>query len=247
MRSSVFAKWVRAKKFVAYVALPTGISLVLILFYFSGVKILQQFVAPSFYGVDVTTSTKVGALELLQVIFLLGIAFFAVRCLLMCDALMPRLFYLVILASCGFVLFEETRLGAHYQDYFNRPPAPLRQANYGPFEQTPPPAEAEQVAARFNLTVNGALLALMVIAPLLSGSRNRSIRLITPRGWLSIGALAAGGTFYLAWHLNSRGFGMVDSMHGALRYDVGEFLALSVYWLGLLYLSGQHERNVARQ
>ena len=40
---------------------------------------------------------------------------------------------------------------------------------------------------------------------------------------------------------------MVDSMHGALRYDVGEFLTLCVYWLGLLYLSGQHERNVARQ
>lgn len=247
MRASVFAKWVRAHKFVAYVGLPAGVGVVMILLYFSGIGFLQNVVAPAFYGVDMVSSTKVGALELLQLVLLLGVVFFTVRCLMMCTSTAARILYLLILGGVLFVLYQETDLGSHYSEYLNRPPPPVRQANYGPFEQRPPPPEAEIVASQFNLIANGAVLGLMLVLPLLQGGHNRTLRLLIPSGWLSLGVLTVGSVFYLAWHLNERGFGMIDSAHGALRYDIGEFLALGMYWLLLLTMSAQHERNVARQ
>lgn len=245
MRSSVFARWVRSHKPQAFLVLPGILGLVLMGMYFSGSAMLQQVVAPTFYGVSVVSATKVGALELIQAFLLLCVLFFAVRCLMASRNALSSLIAVAIIGAAGFVLLQEIDYGAHYQAVFDRPPEPVRVSEWDPIAREAPP-EAELLANRINLILSGVALALLMLAPFFPQGRNRTLRLVVPNGWLTAGAVLAALLFWLAWHLETTGLSVIEGLPGPLSHDRVEWLQLGVYYYLLLFLTGLHERLIAR-
>ncbi len=241
MRSSIFAKWVRSKKLVSYVILPSATSLVMIILYFSGSPALQAVISPKVWGIDSHLWTKYGLLEILQVVLLFCVLFYAIRCLMASSQKLIIFFVLVLVIGVVFMLLQETGYGLYYQQYFDRPPMPARLPVDEVFAPTAPP-EAEQLAGLINLGGAGLMMLVLLITPMFSTSRNRTLRLVSPSYWMSIGAIAALLVFWIAWKLNSMGFAIIEGYPGALSYDITEFLQFSVYYLLLIYMATLHER-----
>ena len=247
MRSSIYARWVRAHKLQAYLVIPGAVAAVLILAYFSGSNLLQSLVAPSFYGVDIISAGKVGALELLQLALLAGVLFFGLRCFFGSEDMVARLVLLVLLGAIVFVTVQEIDYGSHYREVLNRPPAPVRVSSWDPIAQPEAPPEAEQVASRFTGMVCALVLLAYLLLPMIPLGRNRTLRLLVPSPWLSAGAVFTALMYWIAWHLDSNGHSIIEGRAGWLSYDLYEFLQLGVYYYLLLTLAELHERIVARQ
>ena len=126
MRSSIFGRWVRSKRFLSYVVLPSTCSLLFIIMYFSGSSFLQGLVSPVYYGLDHQIWTKFGLLELAQLFLLLCIMFFGLRCFLSTKQASVGIVVASILLLTLFVLLQETGFGKHYMDYMNKPVPPAR-------------------------------------------------------------------------------------------------------------------------
>jgi hypothetical protein len=241
MRSSIFARWVRSKRLLAFVIVPSSASLLMILMYFSGNSYLQGLVSPAIYGVDHQVWTKLGVLELSQVLLLLCVLFFGLRCLLATKQVAVGILVLVIMLIVVFVLLQETGFGAHYVEYMNKPMAPAR---YTTSERpvADMQSQSEQVATMINASGAAVLLLLFLVLPVFSSSRGRFLRMVIPGPSFSLGALAALLMYWIAWKLESNGHGIIEGYRGALSYDLFEFLQFSVFYLLLLYMAILHER-----
>lgn len=247
MRSSIYGRWIRGHYFQSHVLIPAVFTLLLIGMYFSGSVMLQSFVAGSPLDPDPDMSRELHALGLLQVVFLLCAAFFSLRSLVAARGFGLRFFSLLVVVLVVSTLAGETDYGRHLGALFS-----------GQAELTPREAWEQSWRARGGATtekIDGALLLgiqlgvlalFALLPPLINGSRNPNLALISPTWWASICAVLAIVLWRLAAGLNGAGHAVLDGEAGNLDRYISEFLELDLYYLAMLYCAILNERLIAR-
>lgn len=243
MRSSVFGKWVLSRPFKAHVVLPAVLGFTLVAMYFSTIPVMQGLVAPGTGGHSPFSFAGRGALELLQVVLLLGVFFFCGRGLLASREWPVRLWALLLLLGGAAVFMEEVDFGTSLVSLLSGQGLSADLARAGDAQLA-----GEAVAAYVKLALSAFVGLFFVIAPVvLHNTRNRTLRLIAPSTWSIATVLLALALNRFAHFLQDAGLGIIAGVQGPLVYDIAEFHELLVYYLVLVYVALLHERIIARQ
>lgn len=246
MQLSKFGRWVCGNPLKSHLLLPGGLSLLLMLMYFSGNAQLQNIVAPSIENVPLFSAREFGALEMLQNILLLCVAIYAARCLIKTRDAWARLFVLLLLVVSVFTLLEEIDYGAHFIEYFTGEYGSLDQASWDRNWHNKTSASGVQNVSYLKLAAKIGLLAGFVLAPLLLSSvRIPVIRLLLPSRWMISTVVLIALLSVLAHALDDAGLGMTEGQQGNLFKNVSEFREMNMYYLLLVYVATLHERLVS--
>ena len=247
MKSSVFASWALRKPIHAHVLLPLGLSLALMVLYFTGQPALQSLVAPTLEGVAAHSWREFGALELSQNLVLLCMFFYLLRCLMMAQGLWLRMFLFAFTGLMAFVFLEEIDYGAHLLDMFTGQPGSSSAEDWDRNLHNRTLPSGEQVASYLKLGGNLIVLGGFVLAPMLWGeTRNRTLRLLVPSKWVLAAVAVTIVVSWLAHVLDDAGLGIINGAQGNLHLNISEFRELNIYYLFLVYAAVLHERLVHR-
>jgi hypothetical protein len=248
MQSSVFAKWVRGHQFDSHVVLPAVMSLLLIAMYFSGNAYLQQLVAPKFANMPLFSAREFGILEILQNILLLGIVFYATRCVVAAGDWWVKLAALLLVVVSVFTFLEEIDYGIHVVEYITGDYGSLEQENWSRNWHNRTGADGVQNVSHVKLAANLGLLSGFVIAPLLLSSvRNRTIRMLLPLRWTIATVALIALLSVLAHYLDDAGYAVIGGEPGNLHKNISEFREMNMYYLMLVYVAVLHERVISNR
>jgi hypothetical protein len=243
MKSSIFAKWASGHQLGSHVVLPGVMSLLLIALYFSGNDYLQQWVAPKIDNMPLFSAREFGALEILQNILLLGIVFYAARCLVAAGDWWVKLAALFLVMVSVFTFLEEIDYGIHVVEYFTGEYGSLDPEGWNRNWHNKTGADGVQNVGMVKLVAKIGLLSGFVLAPLLLfSSRNRTIRMLLPSRWTIATVVLIALLSVLAHYLDDAGYSVICGEPGNLHKNISEFRELNMYYLMLVYVAVLHER-----
>lgn len=247
MQSSIFAKWARGHQFDSHVVLPGVMSLLLMALYFSGHSYLQNIVAPKIGNMPLFSAREFGALEILQNILLLGIAFYSIRCVVVAGDWLIKLVALLLVVVSVFTLLEEIDYGIHVVEYFTGEYGSLAPESWSRNWHNKTGPDGVQNVSLVKLIANIGLLAGFVLAPLLLSSvRNKAIRLLLPTKWTIATVVLIVLMSYLAHYLDDAGYSVIGGENGNLHKNISEFRELNMYYLIFIYTAILHEKLVSK-
>lgn len=207
----------------------------LIGFYFSGIPVLQQIVAPTIEGLPVIQSREFGLLEMLQNGFLLCVVYMFAKALLQQRPVLDKLFFATGCCAFLFLLLEEIDYGLHFKNLL------LGEVHYPDTRNihnrwTEDGVEYATYFKKTNDFVNIVWFALIPILLWLSpyAEQAKKINLI-PSRWFLVGFAIALVFARIAHSLEDHGFAELNGHKGALYKAVAEFRETSLYYLYLLY------------
>jgi len=248
MQSPVFAKWVREYPLVSHVLLPAVISLLLIGMYFSGISILQNFVAPRVDGLPLFSSRELGALEILQNVVLLCIIAYSVRCFISASDVWIRTIASILVLISIFTFMEEIDYGAPFIEYFTGQHASMAQETWTRNWHNRVSPGGKQYVDFLKIGANFGVIAGFVLVPLFFSSvRHPTIRLLVPSRWVIATVVLIALLRVLARVLENSGLSMIDGNSGSLYKNLSEFRELNLYYLFLLYVANLYEQIVAQK
>ena len=245
MRASIFGKWVRSHPIQAYLIIPGVMGLVAIAMYFAGSTTLQYFLAGNPLDPHPGLARDLGAINLMQDLFLLTTLFFGIRSVVAARGAGARVITVLLLALLVLSLTAEVDYGKALMrlvtGHVSLTPREAWELNW----QKRGGATPEQVDQMLLLGVQLVVLGLFVALPLLlRASRNRTVRMFAPVGWAAVTALMAGLLWHLAVILNGEGQAILNGEAGNLEHHLSEFLELNLYYLLLLYCATLHDRLI---
>jgi len=215
--------WVGWRRFFWYFALPTGVTGILAAMYFSGVPVLQAFVAaPDIEGISLYSRREFGALEMLQNAVLLGVVIVAVLSVFRHPDKTVRGMMVAVALGATFLLLEEMDYGMHIYRWWSRAPADeMARVNLH---------NKGRLTHYIKAVGTGGAVALFIVAPfVLRTSTNRWVRYIVPHWSLGLVLLSALLIRSAVHELAGRGLGR------GLENNLSEFREVLMYYLGLAY------------
>jgi hypothetical protein len=216
--------------------------------YFSGNAFLQNIVAPDMDSMPLFSAREFGALEMMQNFFLLCIGFYSIRCFLAARDIWIKLVTLFLFLVSVFVLLEEIDYAAPFIEYFTGVHGSLSPEEWDRNWHNKTNASGVQNVSYLKLIANIGLLTGFVLAPLLlSGVRNRTLKLLIPSRWMVATVILVVLLSLLAHSLDDAGHSIIAGKPGNLEKNISEFRELNMYYIFLLYTALLHERVIARQ
>jgi glucan phosphoethanolaminetransferase (alkaline phosphatase superfamily) len=214
-----------SRSFLVYIAVPLSICGGLILLFFSGNSILQDFVAPSF-------NREFGALENLQNVLLIGMFVISARAAFRKFSRVDRTAFVIIAVMALFVFLEEIDYGLHLWEILTGTPT----ENQAQVRNIHNMGENNKL---IKLGVDLGLVLLFLVMPLVAiRMRNPYLRYLSPSCWAIATLVIMVVLSKLAVYLNHSGF----NTSGAIRSNISEFRELIIYYLSLVYLAGVARR-----
>jgi len=208
------------RHFLVYVAMPSIIFGGLILMFFSGNRILQDFVAPSF-------NREFGALESLENVLLIALVVLPARAAFRKPLRVERIAFGIIAVIALFVFLEEIDYGLTYWEGLTGTP-PEQQAQFRNIHNI------GETTKWIKHVVDLGFFILFALAPLATiRIRNPSLRYMAPSPWAIATLVIMVVLSKWAYHLNASGF----NLSGALRSNISEFREVLMYYLSLVYLA----------
>lgn len=209
-----------SRRFLVYVVVPLSICGGLILLFFSGNRILQDFVAPSF-------SREFGALENLQNVLLIAMVVLAARAAFRKPSRVDRTAFVIIAVMASFVFLEEIDYGLNYWEALTGT-LPEHQAQVRNIHNI------SNYTKWIKHIVDLGFFLLFALAPLAAiRMRNPYLRYLAPSPWAIATLVIMVVLSKWAYHLNASGL----NTSGALRSNISEFRELLIYYLSLVYLA----------
>ncbi len=213
------------RKIMVYGGIPLGVSLVMVVMYFSGISVLQQIILPQLGGVYGSSERELGVLENLQNVVLLVMLGMCLRGM----KIQPGMLWKVVLAglSCFtlLVFLEEVDYGLHWYEL----------ARGIGVEDAAEVRNLHNVGGRTNAikqVVDLGMLVFFVILPFaLAKSGNRFVRHFLADRYSVLTLVIALVVSKLAHQLNDMGL----SLNGIDNTNTSEFRELVTYYLCMLY------------
>lgn len=221
------------RKLFIYFFFPLGVTIPMILMYFSGIPLLQHIVSPEFEGLYWNSNRELGLLENLQHLILLAMLVIALRAVFVVRG-WKRVAITLLSVLIAFVFFEELDWGRHYYEFATgvSEDEALQTRNW------------HNVGSRTELTklaVDAFMVAFFLGAPLvLAGSAFPLVRLLTPDLYAAAGLIAMVVARLLILGLQEGGYGTP----GTLDRDLNEFREILTYYLFAAYLFDVFERRL---
>ena len=208
-----------SRSFLVYIAVPFSICGGLILLFFSGNPILQDFVAPHF-------NRELGALENLENVVLIAMVVLAARAAFRKPSRVDKTAFVIIAVLALFVFLEEIDYGLTYWEFLSGT-LPEHQAQVRNIHNI------GKNTIRIKQVVDLGFFILFALAPLAAiRMRNPYLRYIAPSPWAIGNLVIMVALSKLAVHLNHSGF----NLSGVLHSNISEFRELLMYYLSLVYL-----------
>lgn len=213
------------RKVAIYFLLPLGLTIPMILMYFSGIGVLQHVISPEFEGLYWNSNRELGLLENLQHLVLLVTLIVVLRALPRVQG-WARAAVALLAVVTAFILLEELDWGRHYYEFVTgvREDQALQARNW------------HNVGSRTEITklvVDVLMVGLFLVAPFaFAGTAFPVVRLLTPDKYACGGLLAMIVARSLVVALEWGGFGTP----GTLDRDLNEFREILTYYLFAVYL-----------
>lgn len=242
MKSVNFSNWIIANRVWAFLVVPAALSGLMMGLYFSGVESLQQIAAPTIEGLAPFSWREFGILELLQNVFLLGIAWYLFRSAMILGLTLQGSLFAILMLLFLFVLLEEIDYGLHFIEYFTGSGTDLS-GEWDRNLHNLSTEEGVQYGSYMKAVATASLVIVFFLAPFaLSKSNNLLVCLFTPSRWAAANVLLIVLFSQIAHALDSAGFSHINGTPGNLEHNISEFRELNMYYLFLLYFAELKER-----
>ena len=204
--------------------------------YFSGISILQQFVAPTINKVNFSYAQmrEFGSLEMMQNVLLLSICFLLFREFFSRKNILEKIFFLIGAVLFVFLFLEELDYGLHIYKYFS---GNLKEVHYFSWHnQWEEGVEKATKLKRLSDAVTViwfVLIPLLLLLPILKKLKTQLN--IIPSCWFILSIILAVIFSKIAHYLDDNGFGIINGIQGNLHKTIAEFRETSMYYLYFLY------------
>ena len=207
-------------------------------FYFSGIPLLQQIIAPTINkpNFNFQQMREFGLLEITQNILLLSIIVILLKSAIKVPDMMIKAFFGIGVAAFVFLFLEELDYGLHIYKYFS---GEFSEKQYFSWHnQWDDGVENATKLKRANDAVNG--LWFFVIPLLFKWAKSEKITSIffykiIPTIWFPMGMLIAFICSKGAHQLDELGLAVINGINGNLQGTLAEFRETSIYYLYFLY------------
>lgn len=207
--------------------------------YFSGIKTLQQLVAPTINKANFRFEQmrEFGALENTQNLLLLAIIITLAYGIKFSSTLPLKSFFAVGVGAFIFLLLEELDYGLHFYKLFS---GELADKQYFSWHNQWDNNGLENATKlkRANDAINALwffVIPLFFIGVKSSKITSTFIYKIIPNIWFPLGFIVAFICSKSAHQLDELGFGMINGVNGNLNATIAEFRETSIYYLYFLY------------
>lgn len=207
-------------------------------FYFSGVAVLQQLIAPTINKANFSFQQmrEFGLLEMTQNVLLLSIIIILLKGAIRASLPMMKAFFSVGVAAFIFLFLEELDYGLHIYKYFTGEFSDTQYMSW--HNQWNDGVENATKLKRANDVVNG--LWFFVIPLLFKWAKNEKITnnffyKLIPTVWFPLGFLIAFACSKGAHQLDELGLAVINGINGNLQGTIAEFRETSIYYLYFLY------------
>lgn len=228
--------WVVGHRVTAHLVIPAVVSLGLMALYFSGIEILQSFVAPSIEGVPLFSQREFGALEMMQNLVLLAIILLLVEALIRLRGPYVKLGCAALVAIFVFLFLEEIDYGAHWIGLLTEQKQALSPHAWDRNIHNRLTESGVQYGSYMKVAAKSFVVLVFFIAPfILRRSGHAVVQLLRPSRWMAATVLLMFFLSILAHELDQAGLAEINGVLGNLEYNISEFRELNLYYLFLLY------------
>ena len=219
------------KQIYYFFIIPLFINLILLGFYFSGIKFLQQIIAPTISFLHFYSWREFGLLEQLQNIYLISIfVLFLYSCITRQDK-KEKIFFFVLACLFLFLFLEEIDYGLHIYEFITGQYSGLEIRNWHNQKN----GKHDNVHF-LKLLVDIITILWFVVLPLLADKiKIPIIKCMIPSRYFVAGFILTFLLSRLTHFLNDQGFSIIDGVKGNLFGNLSEFREQNTYYFYLLY------------
>ncbi len=224
------------KNIIAFVWIMLGFNVVFIACYFSGISVLQQFIAPTINKANFQYEQmrEFGVLEMTQNAFLMAIVYLLFKQVIVRTWLLEKIFYLMGAVLFIFIFIEEIDYGLHFYKYFSGELSEMKYFSW--HNQWDDGVERATKVKKLADLVGGiwfVILPLVFLIPFLKPLKSKLQ--IIPTHWFIYSVIIALVCARLAHYFDDQGYGAIQGVQGNLHNTIAEFRETSMYYLYLLY------------
>ena len=214
-------------------------NILFIAFYFSGISVLQQIIAPTINKANFSYKQmrEFGLLEMTQNILLLGTIYILFKGLRDASDWFAKLFFSVGVGAFVFLFLEELDYGLHIVKFFSNELAHIEFLSWHN-QWGDNGLENATKLKRFNDAINGVWFFLIPLFACLVTNKQINNHLffkLIPSAWFALGMLVALICSKGAHQLDEMGWAIINGQNGNLYKTIAEFRETSIYYLYFLY------------
>ena len=210
------------------------LNAVLIGLYFSGLKWMQEIIAPTIEGLQFSQWREFGLMENIQNLLMLLIIAVFIHALCNKSGVINKVFYGLGLAFFIFLFLEEIDYGLHHLEYLTGEASGVENRNW--HNQWNDGVENATRLKKANDAVN---ILWFLLLPLLTFNQKIRTALarypLIPNRWFILAVFVAVLGARVAHYLDDNGFAVINGYHGNLHKTIAEFRETSIYYIYLLY------------
>ncbi len=219
------------QKIYLFIIIPICTNCILLGLYYSGIKELQQIIAPTIDFLAVRSWREFGLVEQLQNICLLSTSAIFLRAFIKRKRSFEKLFFLILSLLFLFLLLEEIDYGKHFYElikgeYSGENHTNLHNLKIGANDY------GHYLKQFMDLTT---VLWFIILPILVNRIKTPIVKCLLPTRYFIIGFLLTFVFSQIAHFLDSNNFGAINGVEGNLVDNISEFRELNTYYLYFLY------------
>ena len=221
----------RRKNIYLFIVIPVCLNSVLLSLYFSGIKELQQIIAPTIDFLAVRSWREFGLLEQLQNICLLSTFFIFFRAYKTRKPTGEKILFFILSCVFIFLFLEEIDYGIHVYELFQGKYTGVSNTNLHNVQ-----LGKHDLGHFLKQFVDLTTIIWFITLPLLENKIKRPIiKSILPSRYFVVGFLLTFLFSQIAHFLEGNNYSTINGINGNLVGNISEFRELNTYYLYFLY------------